>query len=121
MKKYLMMLFAATAMLATAFTTTSCSKDDDDKVDTYTISASVETGNLPAIVAETLKESVAYDRSIVCTLSEAKSQFSYAVSQSDSGLRDAIASFKKDGATGVSVTIYLKNSKGTVIDKRVWD
>lgn len=120
MKKYLMMLIAATAMLATSFTTTSCSKDNDDTVGTYTISASVETGNLPADVAQELKNNLGYEKSIVATESEAKSQFSYAISQADSNFQTAIDGLKASGYTGISITIYLKNSSGKVIDSRTW-
>lgn len=116
-----MMLFAATAMLATAFTTTSCSKDDDDTIGTYTLYVSVETGNMPEDLAQQMKSSLTRETPIVCTLSEAKSQFSKAVSESYAGLSDAIKGLKGDGYTGISITVSLKDSKGTVIDKRVWD
>lgn len=115
-----MMLFAATAMLVTSFSTTSCSKDNDDTLATYTISATIETGNLPSDVAKELKNNLGSDKTFVATLSEAKSEFSNDVSKVNYNFQTAIDGLKASGYTGISITIYLKDSTGKVLESKTW-
>lgn len=119
MKKFFMMLLALVAMMTTTFTTTSCSEDDSDLA-YYTVCASVETGNLPDDEAEVMKNGFAYEKTALMSLSEAKSQFNNIVSQSGSNFKNYIDLCKNRGYTGVSISIFLKDSNGNVISSKTW-
>lgn len=114
MKNFGLMLLAVVAMVVSCFLLVSC--DGSTEEDVYTISFSSTQGNLPDETYQNLSSKLnTYTRSFTTTKDAATAAFEIlCVTVSDEFLTTITS------VTGASITMYLKNSSGDVVDSRSW-
>ena len=120
MKKFLMMMVAAVAMVAVSMSTSSCS-NDGETVDTFVLTSEIVQGTLPANVYNTLVSSIPAVQNVgTMTKDKAIEAFDKAVESNDEEMKDAIAGFKEVGYKDFSITFRLVGSELGEVAKKTW-
>ena len=120
MKKFLMMMVAAVAMVAVSMSTSSCS-NDGETVDTFVLTSEIVQGTMPADAYNILVSRIPAVQNVgTMTKDQAVEKFDKAIESNDEAMKDAIAGFKEAGAKDFSITFRLVGSELGEVAKKTW-
>lgn len=120
MKKFLMMMVAAVAMVAVSMSTSSCS-NDGDTVDTFVLKTEMVKGTMPTEVYNSLVSSIPAIQNVgTMTKEQAVETFDKAVEENDESMKAAIEGFKAAGIKDFSITFRLVGSELGEVAKKTW-
>ena len=120
MKKFLMMMVAAVAMVAVSMSTSSCS-NDGETVDTFVLTSEIVQGTMPADVYNMLVSRIPAVQNVgTMTKDQAVSKFDQAVEENDESMKAAIEGFKAADIKDFSITFRLVGSELGEVAKKTW-